>query len=401
MNRLPLVCRPLLVGLAVVFAAVPAPARAQSLFAGQGLGLPGEALDGRAFALGSVALGLPGTTLSLVNPAAVAGIPAPAFGIAFQPAWTQSSYPGGDAETSTSRFPLFHAAAPLGERWAVSAGFGSFLDQRFARQRTDTLTLAGQEFVARDQLTTEGGVGRLRVGGAYAFGERIAVGVALDVFTGSRTGTSSRAFAPLDTAATGTVPVSATRREQWEYGALGVVAGARWNPTGALAFGVSAESGGTLEAEPDSAGSAGAGEYSLPVRLGLGGSARVSSGATVVLGGQWAGWSAADDELSDAGGARDVWNVGGGVEWDPPSEGRAFPLRLGARYAQLPFRRAVEGEAFEFPSERALTGGVGARLAGGAARVDVAAERGWRGGDAAGADESFWRASLSLTLLGR
>jgi hypothetical protein len=40
-------------------------------------------------------------------------------------------------------------------------------------------------------------------------------------------------------------------------------------------------------------------------------------------------------------------------------------------------------------------------LGGGAASVDLSGERGWRGGDSAGIDESFWRVSLSLSLLGR
>jgi hypothetical protein len=86
------------------------------------------------------------------------------------------------------------------------------------------------------------------------------------------------------------------------------------------------------------------------------------------------------------------------VEWDPPARGdRGYPLRLGARFAQLPFRF----DERDFAAERAVTGGAGVRLGGGAALLDGAVERGWRGGDTAGIDEGFWRASLSLTLLGR
>ncbi|HYH82187.1 MAG TPA: hypothetical protein VEX86_20430, partial [Longimicrobium sp.] len=70
----------------------------------------------------------------------------------------------------------------------------------------------------------------------------------------------------------------------------------------------------------------------------------------------------------------------------------------GARYGQLPFRWT--GTA-EFPNERAVTAGFGLGFGGGAALIDASAERGWRGGSAAGVDEPYWRFSFSLQVLGR
>ncbi|MDQ3557314.1 MAG: hypothetical protein M3409_11150, partial [Gemmatimonadota bacterium] len=180
-------------------AAAATPARAQSLFSAQGLGMPVEPVDARARGLGGAVVGLPGGSLSLINPASVARLPAPALIVSIQPEWTRSSYLGRDVRTSTTRFPLIHAAAPLGERWAVSAGYGAFLDQNFGFERSDTVMFAGEEFAVRDRLVTDGGVARLRLGAAYALGERLALGLGLDVFTGSRTTTSSRNFFPTDT----------------------------------------------------------------------------------------------------------------------------------------------------------------------------------------------------------
>jgi hypothetical protein len=74
------------------------------------------------------------------------------------------------------------------------------------------------------------------------------------------------------------------------------------------------------------------------------------------------------------------------------------PLRLGARYATLPFRWDAQSD---WGAERALTGGFGIYLAGGAARTDIGIERGTRGGSDFGVDESFWRLGVSLTVLGR
>lgn len=73
-------------------------------------------------------------------------------------------------------------------------------------------------------------------------------------------------------------------------------------------------------------------------------------------------------------------------------------MRVGGRYAELPFRWSAD---VEFPDERAVTGGIGMLFSGGAAALELGGERGWRGGSAAGLDESFWRMSLSLSLLGR
>src|SRR5690606_24310439 len=100
--------------------------------------------------------------------------------------------------------------------------------------------------------------------------------------------------------------------------------------------------------------------------------------------------------------AADTWEVGGGLEWrGARALGRPFPLRLGARYAKLPFR--VQGAT---PSERALALGLGSVLArddlGPRAVVDAAIERGRRGDAAAtGLTESFWRLTLSMALFGQ
>ena len=78
---------------------------------------------------------------------------------------------------------------------------------------------------------------------------------------------------------------------------------------------------------------------------------------------------------------------------------KSLPLRLGGRYAELPFRWS--GASSAFPTERAVSLGAGYSLGGRAALLDAAAERGWRGGSAAGIDESYWRFSFSVRVLAR
>ena len=140
-------------------------------------------------------------------------------------------------------------------------------------------------------------------------------------------------------------------------------------------------------------------DYTQPLGVDAGASAQVGNAAIVVASARWAGWSSANDELSASGGARDAMAVSGGVEYLGVSFFRKpLPLRLGARYGQLPFRWSTTSE---FPNERAVTGGLGLSFGGGAALFDASAERGWRGGAAAGVDEPYWRFSFSLRVLGR
>lgn len=392
----------LLAGAALL--AGSAPAAAQSLLASRGLGYVNQPIDGRARGLGGAALALPGGGLALINPAAIAALPAPGITMAFQPDFYTSALPGQDTDGSTARFPLLNAVFPFGTRWTFSAGFGSYLDQTWAVENGDTLRLPGREVEFVDRFTSRGGVTRIRAGGAYSFTERFAVGVGADLYTGSVRDTLSRRFARGDTTGDGNDLVSASYSTEWSYRALGASLGMRWVPTDALSLAASVTAAGTLEGRPtdeDDSVSVGR-DYALPLTFDVGASGRVTPGALVVLNAQWAGWSAADEDLARVGGARDSWMVAGGVELGSSTpEERSFPVRVGARYATLPFRWGPQSAGAAFPSEKALTAGLGARLAGGAAQVDLGGERGWRGGGDSVLDESYWRMTLSLTLLGR
>lgn len=395
----------LLLAGAALLADGGAPAGAQSLLASRGLGYVNPPLDARARALGGVGLGLPGGGLSLINPAAIAALPAPTISVAFQPDFYDAAFPGEASDGSTARFPLLHAAFPFGTRWATSVGFGSFLDQTWAVERVDTLTLSGRPLEVTDRFASRGGINRLRLGGAYSVTERLAVGVGADLFLGSVRDTLSRTFTRSDTFAAGVIDqIPARYGADWNYRGVGASLGVRWAPGDALNLAAAVSGGGTLEARPgEDADSLAVGkEYALPLSLDVGASGRVAPQALVALSANWTGWSAADDDLAGVGGARDAWSVSGGVELGEANpQARSFPLRVGGRYSALPFRWGSVADGNGFPTERALTAGLGARLGGGAALVDLAGERGWRGGGDAVLDESYWRLTLSLTLLGR
>jgi hypothetical protein len=176
-----------------------------------------------------------------------------------------------------------------------------------------------------------------------------------------------------------------------------------WTPSEALSVAVSASAGGSLDAEVDeerSTDDTADASYDLPTTFSAGASGRIAPSVLLALSGDWAGWSSLNEALAEQGGARDSWSIQGGAEVDLfRAFGQPVPIRLGARTEHLPFRWVGEGS--EWADERALTAGSGLGFGGGAAHVDFSVERGSRGSEAAGLEESYWRFMLSATVLGR
>jgi hypothetical protein len=383
--------------VAAALAGTAAPAAAQSALSARGLGYPLEGLDARARGLGGLTTGLAEPHLSLVNPAASVGLPAAGLTVTFQGDQISSQAGPAEQDYSTSRFPAIQAAFPIGQRFVATIGYAAFLDQNWSAVRLDSIELSGQKVPLADRFLSDGGAARLRVGGGYRVGSRLDVGAALDVFTGALRDSITRSISGVNTV---------TRGTDYTWEGLGYSAGARWRGN-ALSVSAVVTGGGDLTAEPQDSGVVGKG-YSLPMTFDVGASARISQRTNAALSVRWAQWSAMEDDLGPSaagdpagygGGVRDVMQVAGGLEYEGMRLlGRPVPVRLGGRFTELPF--AWEADA-EFADERAVTGGLGMLFSGGAAALELSGERGWRGGDAAGIDESFWRVSLSLSLLGR
>lgn len=385
---------------ALVLACAPSPAWGQSLLAREGLGYVVDPVDARARGLGGAAVGLSGINLSLVNPAMSALTPAAALLVGFQFDATEAEMAGGTVEGQTPRFPVIHAALPLGQRWGISIGYGGFLDQSWAVESEDTVIgLRSQPVIERDRLASRGGVGRLRLGLARRLGERIAVGIGADVYTGSARDSVSRFFYRTrnpDTLETTLLPFSSLSTQN--YSGIGFAAGVRWNPSEALGLEAALSHGGQLRARPADGEQGEERSYGLPLSASVGASGRVAQRTSLVAAGQWVGWDRTGSDLAVTGGAQNVWSLRGGVEHElVGANDRVFPVRLGGRYQTLPF--ASTGG--DFAIERAVSAGLGARLGGGAAWLDLAVERGARNADSPSFSENFWRVSTSLMVLGR
>ncbi|HEX8692188.1 MAG TPA: hypothetical protein VF746_07205 [Longimicrobium sp.] len=378
---------------ALVLSALPA--AAQSVLSSRGLGYPVEALDARARGMGGVTVGLAEPHFSLINPAAPVGLPAPGVSVTFQPDRYEASGPGAETSGTTVRFPHLQVAFPVGARLTGSVGYGAFLDQHWRVEVADSLDLPSGRVGVNDLFISAGALARFRASVGWRASDRLALGLAADVVTGAVRDSAVRRV--------GEGLLEARSGVTYRYGGIGASAGVRWRPLEALTLAGSVTGGGEITAESqDTTGEALEKSYPRPLEVDAGASARVSQNTVVALSGRWVGWSAAEDELAGSGGAQDAMSASLGVEYEGFSLlGRTAPLRLGARYARLPFRWGSAAEGNEFPVERAVSAGAGFRLAGGLARLDAAAERGSRGGGSAGFEEPFWRFSFSLSVLGR
>jgi hypothetical protein len=376
-------------GAALLAAFVAAPGAAQSVFASRGLGYPIEPLDARSRALGGVTTGLAEPAVSMVNPASAAGTAVYGFVVALQP--DRHSATAGSVQSSgtTVRFPLLMAVIPATPRLALQFGYGAYLDQHWQVVQSDSITLTSGRVGVQDRFTSSGGIGRFQAGAGYRLTERLSFGVSADVFTGAVHDSSERTI-------TGFLP--AQSEVVYRYSGLAAGLGARWQPNERASVSAVVHGGGHISAESDSTGNERK-DYANPLSVDAGGSARIGSATTLVASARWAGWSTLNDELAASGGARDVAAVAGGVEYTGLNVFRkTMPVRVGGRYGQLPFRWTPTSA---FPTERAVTAGLGLGFGGGAAQVEAAAERGWRGGAAADVDEPYWRFSFSLRILGR
>ncbi|HEX9936316.1 MAG TPA: hypothetical protein VGB15_04315 [Longimicrobium sp.] len=368
-----------------------APAGAQSVLASRGLGYPLEPLEARSRGLGGITTGLAEPAPSLINPASAAGIPAAGFIVAFQPDLYSATGSGVETSGTTARFPLLLGVFPVSPRLAVQVGYGSYLDQHWQVQQTDSITLSTGRVEVNDRFISSGGIARLQGGVGYRVTERLSLGASVDVFTGAAHDSTVREISGLQTAQSSVT---------YAYSGVSGGIGARWQAGTAFSASAALHGGGRLraKADDDSTVAATVKDYNTPLRADVGASARLNPRTIVAASASWTGWSSLDDELT--GGARDASSVTGGVEYTGLTFARkTVPLRLGARFAQLPFRWS--GAETAYPNERAVSAGAGWSFGGRAALIDVAAERGWRGGSSAGIDEPYWRFSLSFQVLGR
>jgi hypothetical protein len=373
--------RLLLVVLLTLVGSTPALAQ-NSVFGVHGIGFPGRPISARARALGG------GTALfdarSAVNPATVASIGpllvTASSGTSLRNFTALDTVVTGLSET---RFPYAFAgtmvrSTPL----SFALSYSSYAERSFDQTTTDSVTIRGERLGVVDQLISSGAVTDLRAAIGWRLIPRVNVGGAVHLLSGSVRRVANRFF-----------PGSESYYDMEEtnkirMSGLGISAGVLFAPIQQMSIAASIRSDTELKSSVDALD---LGRVDLPISFAGGLFIQVHPSIRLATTAERHLWSSAEADLKAAGGAYafDTWAIGSGVELGGES---GIPLRLGTRYAELPFSPSLE-QATEF----LVSAGTAMEFAGGRATLEASVERIMR--DGAGAEERAWFLMFALTVI--
>jgi hypothetical protein len=345
----------------------PGVALAQSSqFGVRGLGYPGRGLTARAVASGG-AFGLFDPESSL-NPAALGAVQTVTSIFTINESFRHEENPAGTASTRDTRFPLLMVAGPVRQsRAGLGLSYSNYTSRDFTVATAHTIDLRSVPVGVVDSFSSRGGLSDLRLAGAYRFQDRWLVGAGFHVITGSNRLDSRRSFNDPNF-------LSSRQTAEVSYAGVGVSAGLIRQFGRRFAVAALVRSDGHLIVDRDSTRVA---TIDLPYTFGLG--LRWQPAAKLELAAQtlFRTWSGANSDLLQQGGtgAQNTLEVAGGLEFTPdPKRPYRRPLRLGARYARLPFPLVAGEQGHEF----GVSAGSGIRFAQQRAGIDVTVEHAWR-----------------------
>jgi hypothetical protein len=362
------------------------PLAAQSSeFGVRGLGLPGRSSSARVLG-GGGALGLFDGESSL-NPASLSTLSLTTAVFTMSSNSRTSVNPAGTASGRDTRFPQVLIGGPIPRsRFVVGVSYSMFADRDFQLVSTGTASPRGIPIAVTDTLTSRGGIADLRIATGYALSPRFSLGGGVHFLTGSNRMSTRRVWADSQYAAL-------EEKAELSYHAVGFSAGFVFLPTPRVTIAGSVRRDGRMSIQRDSTRT---GEVTMPMQLA--GGIRLQASRRVSIAGQaiLRDWSKADSGLVANGaiGARDTREVSGGIElYTNARRPSNKPIRLGVRYAELPFLLSTLGQ----PSEFTLSAGTGIRFARDLGGIDLALERVRR---KQGTDftETGWQFTLGISV---
>ncbi|MEO8294305.1 MAG: hypothetical protein ABI613_02240 [Gemmatimonadota bacterium] len=345
----------------------PVASAQSSIFGSRGLGLPARATSARGWGLsGAGSLFDPESNQ---NPATLARLLTVTATFEVVPEWRHVETPAGTKSARLTQFPLFMVGGPLrGTFLGLGLSLGNYTSRDFQLVSMHSEDIRGVPVDVTDTLTSRGGMNDLRVAASYLLGPNLDVGAAIHVITGLNRMNQARAFSD-------TLYLPARQSSEISYSGVGFSLGAVFRPSARLGLAATLRSDGKASVDRDSTG-----VYSvdLPYTAAAGIQFRASPNLMTSAQATFKTWSGANSDLLSHGGvgAKNTVEVNGGIEYS--SDFRRpwhTPLRLGARYAQLPFLLTAGGAQ---PTELSVSIGSGTRFAGQRGGVDVAIEHNWR-----------------------
>jgi hypothetical protein len=373
---------------ALALGALASPAAAQGSLAVQGFGYPPGQLSSRSLTTGG-ALGEM-DHLSPLNPATLLGLGGATLYFQAEPEFRSVRVPGGEAKTTTARYPLVFGGFQPKARWAFALSSSTLADRSW-QTTVDTLEqVAGDTARSSSTYRSEGAINDLRLGVAYGANSWLRLGIGLHAFSGRNRIFIGRNFVDdrfADFGDTSTI----------SYGGNAVSVGAEMRVQRVASVALSARKGGRMSAKT-SAGDSTLGHGDVPDRFAA--SVAYLGIANSVIAARVAQekWSGLQGLGTPSLQPHDVTDIGVGGDIAGPRFGsRVIMLRLGGRWRDLPFAvPSSTGVAAEV-KETSFAGGLGTFLAGGRAAVDLGLVRASRT-SSLDATERAWILSVGLTV---
>ncbi|HEX9309262.1 MAG TPA: hypothetical protein VF887_00490 [Gemmatimonadaceae bacterium] len=335
---------------------------AQGALSLQGLGYPPGQLSARSEGTGGGVADF--DALSLVSPAAIAGVGASVLFFQYSPEFRRVTTSSGSAKTTTARFPLVAGVLPMGQTWTLALSSSTFLDRSLETSlvrpqvvggTTDTVNLTEHDKVL-------GAINDVRLALAWSGTTTLRIGVGAHVFSGSNRITFSQIFPD------SSKYLSTSQAERISYAGFAGSVGIEYHPSRTIGFAASARKGGDLRAQ---ASDTAIGSAPLPDHYSGSVTYEGLPGATISVRVAHDGWSSLTALSSSGIQAFDGWDTGAGIEASGPRiMQRIVTLRAGARFRTLPF--GLNGEKV---SEKSFAVGFGLPLTRERAAFDFAVQR--------------------------
>jgi hypothetical protein len=322
---------------------------------------------------------------SALNPAVVAAFSQLTVGAAS--GTTFRNYTAANIDVSglqETRFPFTYIGGGIGRSlFSYHVSISTYTERTFRLATADTVLVAGSMIPVSDTVLSDGGIVDVRGAIGWKTSTSVNFGVGFHMLAGSSRISATRSFDGGDLR-------TFRDDDNLSFSGSGVSAGVVWRvfPTIHLAL-----AGRLNSALTSRLGDGASQSITMPRSLAGGFSVTFTPAIRWMTTARWRSWSRSDDDLASTGSrAFDTWEAGSGMELGG-GEGAAgrFPLRIGVRYAQLPFSHNDEQ-----PIEWNVSVGTSVPIASNRAAIDVAVERFRREG--AGARERGWYVVVGITI---
>ena len=367
---------------ALMLAGTAAPLPAQnSVYGVQGIGFPVRPLGvhARGLAGGNAAF----DPASAMNPATASGFRQVTALLSAATAFrSYSAYDSTVSGLLETRFPLSLVGAQIGATpVSVAVSYGPYLERSFDFRTTAVEVLRAESVIVSDRVSSDGGMADFRGALALRVNRSVVLGAAGHLMTGSSKLRVQREFS------SGSYRTFAQQSDLTFTGA-GVSLGVNALVAPGLQLAAVLRSDTRLKTTQEDFPTT---SVDLPVTVTTGLRLVPVLGLAWATTAEWRSWSSSAGDLTGSASAFDTWDVASGVEIGGPEAGTTrLPLRLGVRYATLPFSaRTSQPHDLTLAAGSGLT--FGSRIA-----LDFAVERATRSG--AGADETLWQVSFGVTL---